>query len=156
MNVYLFQTHQAKFHHLKLALSSEPVLKLPDLRLPFVLRTDASNYGLGAVLLQYYKDCPHPVAYASRKLLDRETRYSTIERECLAVVFGIVKFDYYLRGTEFILEIDHKPLIYLERMKGKNDRLLRWALSLQAYRFRVVHIEGSNNLGDDLLSRSPL
>ena len=145
-----------RFHHLKLALSSDPVLKLPDLQLPFVLRTDASNHGLGAVLLQYHDGCPHPVAYVSRKLLDRERRYAVIERECLAIVFGVRKFDFYLRGKEFILEIDHKPLIYLERMKGNNDRLLRWALSLQAYRFRIVHIAGQDNLGADLLSRSPL
>ena len=81
----------------------------------------ASNYGLGAVLFQYHDDRPHLISYASRKLLDRERRYSTIERECLAIVFGIHRFDFYLRGEEFILEVDHKPLIYLEKFKGKND-----------------------------------
>ncbi|XP_076039591.1 uncharacterized protein LOC143024613 isoform X1 [Oratosquilla oratoria] len=78
-----------RFCHLKAAISSQPILRLPDPKLTFVLRTDASLYGLGAVLLQYHDECPHPVAYASRKLLDREKRYSTIERECLAVVFSI-------------------------------------------------------------------
>ncbi|XP_076036803.1 uncharacterized protein LOC143022466 [Oratosquilla oratoria] len=143
-----------RFCHLKAAISSQPILRLPDLKLTFVLRTDASLYGLGAVLLQYHDECPHPVAYASRKLLDREKRYSTIERECLAVVFSISRFDYYLRGKEFVLEVDHKPLLYLATFKGKNDRLLRWALALQAYKFRVVHIAGKDNLGADLLSRS--
>ena len=142
------------FHHLKAALSSQPVLKLPDPGATFVLRTDASLHGLGAVLLQYQKECPHPVAYASRKLLDREKRYSTIERECLAVVFAISRFDFYLRGKEFILEVDHKPLLHLATFKGENDRLLRWALALQTYKFRVVHIAGKDNLGADLLSRS--
>lgn len=141
------------FEHLKTALHSHPVLKLPDQTRPFVLRTDASNHGLGAVLLQYTKDYPHPVAYAGRKLLDRERRYSTIEKECLAVVFGIRHFDYYLRGKEFILEVDHKPLVYLTHFKGGNDRLLRWALCLQGYRFRIVHICGKNNVGADYLSR---
>ena len=143
-----------RFKHLKDTLVSPPVLRLPNPDLTFVLRTDASSRGIGAVLLQYYGECPHPVAYASRKLLDRETRYSTIERECLAVVFAINRFDFYLRGKEFILEVDHKPLLYLSTFKGKNDRLLRWALSLQAYKFRVVHIAGKDNLGADLLSRS--
>ena len=74
-----------RFYHLNAALSSQPVLKLPDPPETFVLRTDASLNGLGAVLLQ--DECPHPVAYASRKLLDREKRYSTIELECLAMIF---------------------------------------------------------------------
>ena len=145
---------QTCFNHLKFVLSSSPIRRLPDASLTFVLRTDASNKGLGAVLLQYHHGCSHPVAYASRKLLPRECRYSTIERECLAVVFGILRFDYYLRGREFILEIDHKPLIYLQNFKGKNDRLLRWALSLQAYKFRLVHVAGADNIGADLLSRA--
>ena len=145
---------RASFKHLKTALQSHPVLQLPDAHRPFVLRTDASNQGVGAVLLQYVKECPHPVAYASRKLLDRERNYSTIEKECLAVVFGIKHFDYYLRGKEFILEVDHKPLVYLTHFKGSNDRLLRWAICLQSYRFRIVHISGKDNIGADLLSRS--
>lgn len=118
---------------MKLALSSKPVLKLPELHLSLVLRTDASNQGLGAVPVQYQDGWPHPVAYVSRKLMERERRYEVTVRECIAIVFGIRRFDFYLRGKEFILEVDHKSLIYLERMKGKNGRLLRWALSLQAY-----------------------
>ena len=74
------------------------LLKLPDPFHPFVLRTDASSHSLGAVLLQYYEDRPHPVAYACRKVQERERRYSTIERVCLALVYGIQRFDYYLWG----------------------------------------------------------
>ncbi|XP_050708029.1 uncharacterized protein LOC126993204 [Eriocheir sinensis] len=107
----------SRFEQLKDALPSQPVLRLPNPALPFVLRTDASNFGLGAVLLHYYKDTPHPVWYASRKLLDRERRYFPIEREALAILFGISKFDFYLRGKEFILETDHKPLVYLHKSK---------------------------------------
>ena len=144
---------RSRFELLKQALSSSPVLRLPDASQTFVLRTDASNHGLGAVLLQYHENRPHPIAYASRKLLDRERRYSTIERECLAIVFGVNKFDFFLRGKEFFLEVDHKPLVYLEKFKGRNDRVLRWALGLQPYKYRVVHIAGSDNIGADLLSR---
>ena len=139
-------------HEIRLT-TSEPVLKLPIPTLPFVVRTDASNTSVGCVLLQYHDDVPHPIFYGSRKLLDREKRYSVIERECLAVVYGINKFKYYLLGSPFILEVDHKPLIYLNKFKGSNGRLMRWALSLQPYTFRLVHIPGANNLGADLLSR---
>jgi len=142
------------FEQLKAALASKSVLKLPDASHPFVLRTDSSDVGLGAVLLQYVDGHPFPVAYASRKLLDREKRYSTIEKEGLAIMFGIHRFRYYLMGQEFILEVDHKPLIYINKFKGSNNRLLRWSLSLQPYRFRLVHVAGRDNLGADLLSRS--
>jgi hypothetical protein len=108
---------QANFTKLKTILSNDPILKLPDVNRKFVLRTDASSEGVGAVLLQYYDDVPHPVAYASRKLLSAEKRYSTIERECLAIIYGIDKYKYYLVGQEFILEVDHKPLIYLNKLK---------------------------------------
>ena len=70
----------------------KPVLLLPRLDLPFVLQTDASSTGLGAVLLQEFEDSLHPVCFASSKLLDREKRESTIERECLAIVWAVHKF----------------------------------------------------------------
>ena len=143
-----------KFDKLKQALCSEPVLKLPDPNLTFILRTDASNTSLGAVLLQFLDNCPFPVAYASRKLLDRERKYSTIERVFLAIVFGIKRFEYYLLGKEFILEVDHKPLAYLNKAKATNDRLVRWSLNLQPFKFRLVHIAGEENVGADFLSRS--
>ncbi|KAK3887135.1 hypothetical protein Pcinc_008725 [Petrolisthes cinctipes] len=71
-----------------------------------------------------------------------------------ALVELLQEFDYYLRGKEFILEVDHKPLTYLQTSRGKNDRLLCWALNLQAYKFRVIHVAGEDNIGADLLSRS--
>lgn len=144
---------RSNFTKLKECLSIRPILKLPDPCNTFVLRTDASGTGIGAVLMQYTDDTPFPVAYASRKLLDREKNFSTIERECLAIVFGVSKFQYYLLGREFILEVDHKPLIYMHKLKGSNSRLMRWALALQPYRFRIVHIRGCDNLGSDFLSR---
>jgi len=130
-------------------------LAYPDKDREFVLRTDASLTGVGAVLLQYFDGEPHPVAYSSRKLSDSEVKYSTVERDLLAVVFGVEKFKFYLLGKAFILEVDHQPLVYLRRFKGSNPRLMRWALSLQAYEFRSVHIPGKDNVGADFLSRSP-
>ena len=114
-----------EFNNLKTMLANPPILTLPDIDKIFCLRSDASSTGLGAVLLQYYDEYPMPVAYASQKLLDRETRYSAIERECLGIVWGIQRFLYYLYGRKFILETDHKPLQYLESFKGSNSRLMR-------------------------------
>ena len=91
-------------------LSRKPVLLLPRLDLPFVLQTDASSTGLGAVLLQEFEDSLHPVCFASRKLLDREKRFSTIERECLAIVWAVHKFVRFLWGVRFVLQTDHRPL----------------------------------------------
>ena len=101
----------------------------------FSLRTDASDVGLGAVLLQYHNEISFPVRYASRKLQGAEKNYSTIEKECLAIVFAVQRFKFYLLGREFFLEVDHRPLIYLNKLKTSNPRLMRWALALQPFRF---------------------
>ena len=145
---------QEALERVQTVLSKEPVLRLPQLDQPFVLRTDASSTGLGAVLLQRADDKLHPVSYASRKLLDRETRYSTIERECLAIVWGIQKFVRYLHGRKFHLETDHRPLTFLKSASFKNGRVMRWALALQEYAFDVGPIKGDHNTLADLLSRA--
>lgn len=134
-------------------LCKRPILKLPDFDRTFILRTDASEDGIGAVLLQLENDEKLPVAYASRKLQGREQSYAVIEKECLAVVWGVQKFHQYLYGHEFLLETDHQPLTYLDKSKTENSRLMRWALLLQQYRFRIVTIKGSDNVGADYLSR---
>ena len=141
------------FTTLKQKLANPPVLHLPDLTQDFILRTDASNIGLGAVLLQTHQEERFPVAYASKKLLKREQAYSTIERECLAIVWAVKKFEPYLYGREFVLETDHHPLAYLNSVSPANGRLMRWILALQPYRFRIVAIRGSENVGADVLSR---
>ena len=129
-------------------------MRLPDFNKPFILRTDASKVALGAALFQAHPDGKFPVAYASRKLLPREARYSVIERECLAVVWALQKFQQYLYGKQFILETDHQPLIYLNKAKTDNSRLMRWALYLQSFDYTVSAIKGIENIGADYLSRS--
>lgn len=103
---------EAAFEELKTALSTRPVLKSPDVKRDFVLRTDASDTCIGAVLLQEHGGLLHPVSYASRQLLPRETRYSTVERECLAIVWDIEKFHIFLYGTSFVVQRDHQPRLY--------------------------------------------
>lgn len=141
------------FQTLKSVICNPPVLRLANLAQPFILQTDASSVGVGAILLQEEDSVKHPVAFASKKLLPREQNYSTIEREALAIVWGIQKFKNYLYGQHFILETDHHPLQYLSKAKFSNGRLMRWALALQPYRFTVRAIKGSQNVGADFLSR---
>ncbi|XP_078492084.1 uncharacterized protein LOC144747728 [Ciona intestinalis] len=141
------------FNTLKSKLSSKPILHLPDPSLGFILRTDASRDGIGAVLLQVHGGKHFPVSYASKKLSDAERRYSTIERECLAVVWGVKKFMMYLYGTKFVIQTDHQPLSFLQKTKFDNDRIMRWAMYLQNFDIRCEYIKGSDNVGADYLSR---
>ncbi|VDH94045.1 Hypothetical predicted protein [Mytilus galloprovincialis] len=145
--------HERAFSSLKNALVKAPVLKLPNFSQVFILQTDASDNGIGAILLQDEDNIRLPVSYASKKLKASERNYSTIEKECLAIVWAISKFQRYLYGKQFILETDHQPLIYLQKSKIANARLMRWSLLLQPYRFRIVAIKGKDNVGADFLSR---
>ena len=145
--------HQHAFDMLKEQLSIKTILKLADLSKPFVLRTDASEIGVGAVLLQDYGGMLFPVTYISKKLLPRECSYSVMEKECLAVVWAVNKLRMYLYGKEFILQTDHQSLTYLDKAKFTNQRVMRWSLALQPYRYRVEYIKGEDNLGTDMLSR---
>lgn len=146
--------HEDAFRNLKKALATGPILRTPDLSKSFVLRTDASSTCVGAVLMQEHEGTLHPVAYASKQLLPREVNYSTIERECLALVWAVKKFHLYLYGTHFKVQTDHQPLQYLNKAKQLNSRVLRWSLTLQEYSFTIEHIKGTENVGADYLSRA--
>ncbi|XP_053407213.1 uncharacterized protein LOC128559482 [Mercenaria mercenaria] len=147
------ESQEKAFQTLKASLMGPPILKLPDLDQTFILRVDASDLGLGSVLLQESDGEKLPVAYASRKLLPREQKYSVIEKECLAIVWAVAKFHRYLFGKDFVLETDHQPLTYLNKAKLSNSRLMRWALALQPYRISIRAIPGRENVGADYLSR---
>ena len=109
---------------------------------------------LFARLMQKHDEKLFPVCYASKKLSSAERNYSTIEKECLAVVWGIKRFHLYLYGVPFVLQTDHEPLKYMNSAKFANGRLMRWAMFLQSYTFRVEAIKGSENVGADYLSRA--
>lgn len=141
------------FDHLKRMLTTEPVLRLPDFDKTFIVSTDASDTGIGAILAQEHDDGRYPVVYLSRKLLPREQRFSVVEKECLALVWALNKLNAFLMGREFTVETDHAPLLYLNRAKSENGRLMRWSLLLSQYRFNVRAVKGSDNHGPDLLSR---
>ena len=147
------EPQERSFQTLKALLVKPPILQLPDFQKIFVLRTDASDRGIGGILMQDFDDLLHPVAYASRKLAPREQRYSVIEREALAIVWAIGKFEVYLFGRPFIIQTDHKPLTYIDRSKTLNKRIMRWSMLLQEYRYKVEAIPGKSNCGPDFLSR---
>ena len=135
-------------------MCSKPVLQSPDFSKLFILQTDASNRGVGAVLSQQDSDgTDHPVGYFSRKIFLREEAYSTVEKECLAIKLGIEAFKVYLLGRQFEIHTDHNALIWLDRLKENNQRLTCWSLSLQLYSFVVKHRKGQMNKNADALSR---
>ena len=98
---------------------------------PFVLRTDASGVAVAAVLLQENEGRLYSVDYASKMLSLAEAKYPIIEKECLAVVWGIRCFKLYLVGKRFMLQMDHKPLKYLKDAAYQNDRVFHWAMAVQ-------------------------
>ena len=93
------------------------------------------------------------MAHASKKPESAETNYSTLEKECLDIVWGITKFRLYLAGKPLILQTDHEPLAYTNKTKYQNDRIMREARSLQGYDYTVQDIPGKNNEAADYLSR---
>ncbi|KAL0155309.1 hypothetical protein M9458_049572, partial [Cirrhinus mrigala] len=141
------------FRNLKNRLCTRSVLQSPDFSQRFLVQVDASATGLGAVLAQGSTGEERPVVFLSRKLLPREQRYSTIEKECLAIKWALESFRYYLLGREFDLETDHRALSWINTMKDHNARVTRWYLSLQPFQFQVRHIPGKMNVVADYLSR---
>jgi len=113
------------FTSLKTALTTAPVLACPDFTKTFVLQTDASNIGLGAVLTQHYGENERVVAYASRTLNGAEQNYSVTEKECLAVLWGIRKMRAYLEEYRFVVVTDHQALKWLQKLDSPTGRLAR-------------------------------
>ena len=134
-------------------LKNDSVIHFADFTQPFVLVTDASEVGVGAVLLQKDGDKDCIVAVASQTLTPTEQRWSATEREAFAVVWGIEKFDYFLRARPFTILTDHRSLTYIDRTTFKNPKISRWQERLERYQFVVEYIEGDKNVFADLLSR---
>lgn len=152
-----WQEEQEKaFNTIKELLCTEPILQYPDFTKPFVLTTDASGYAIGGILSQGKIGEDLPIAYTSRVLNDGECKFSTTEKELLAIVYCVKHFRPYLYGKKFTLVTDHKPLIYINNMKDPTSRLARWRIILEDYEYDITYKAGKKNVNADALSRNPV
>lgn len=149
------------FRRCKQLLTKETVLELYDVKKEIQLTCDASAYGLGAVLSHVVNGVERPVAFASRSMSQAERNYAHIEKEALAIIFGVKKFHKYLYGRSFVIITDHQPLTIIFEARHHSSavaaaRVHRWAIFLSNYRFRIVHKPGAKISNADGLSRLPL
>ena len=141
------------FISLRDTLCTHSELTIPSPEDTFVLSTDASGSGIGAVLSVSRSGKYLPVAYFSKKLTGPEVNYAVTELECLAVIKAVEHFSHYLVGNHFVIKTDHKALESLRSSKRLNGRLARWALALQYLNFTVQYKPGHTHQDADGLSR---
>jgi hypothetical protein len=147
--------HQDAFENIKDELTRTPVLAYFDAKKNHVIQTDASEKGLGGVLLQD----DQPVMYISRALTPTEKGYSNIERELLSLVFGMERLHNFVYGGTTLVQTDHKPLesIFKKTVSETTPRLQRLMLRLHRYDIDVQYLKGQQNVIAEALSRvSPL
>lgn len=146
---------ETAFAELKGKLTTAPILRHFDPKLPLELHTDASDLGVGAALMQREEDRVLPVAYGSRRLSDAEKKYTTTEKECIAVVWATQYFRQFLWGQKFTIVVDHHALCWLDRNKDMSGRVGRWALKLMEFQYKIKHKQGRLHVVPDCLSRNP-
>jgi hypothetical protein len=147
--------YRKDFENFKLKLQEATAVYFPDYTKEWILRTDASEVGVGAVLLQiiYNKEEKHyqPIAFLSHKFSVQAKHWTTIEQEAFAIYYAVLKLSYYLIGKEFVLETDHNNLLWIEA--SMVPKVVRWRIYLQSFNFKIRHISGKRNLVADWLSR---
>ena len=147
---------QQAFERLKDLLTSPPVLAYPNFAAKFVLHTDASGEGLGAVLEQEQDGKLHPVAYASRSLTKSEKNYGVTELEALGVVWAVKHFRSYLIGHKCVIFTDHAPLKSMLAAKHPSGKLARWSQTLAEVNVEIQYRPGRKHSNADALSRAPI
>jgi RNase H-like domain found in reverse transcriptase/Chromo (CHRromatin Organisation MOdifier) domain len=138
------------------AIQSSVALHFPDYSLPWVIRSDSSDSAVGAVLFQIYTSSDQttihqPIGFASHKYSGSAINWDVYKKEAYALYYAVMQFSYYLRGKEFLLETDHRNLIWLE--SSQVPIVIRWRVLLQAFQFSIRHIPGKQNTVADWLSR---
>ncbi len=147
---------QEAFNTLKEKFSKFPIMRRPDFSKVFILHTDWSALGIGAIFGQLDEEGKeYVIAYASRSN-KAESNYSSYEGECFVVVWAVIHFRPYLYGTNFILYTDHQPIKWLMTNDKLTDKLARWALILQEYEFKVIHRHGITHQNTNTMSQKPL
>ena len=146
---------QEAFDGLKVALTEAPVMPYPDPSRPYVVDTDASSEGIGAVLSQEKDGKEHVVAYYSAKLSKPERNYCVTRKELLAVVKSLEHFHPYLYGAKFVVRTDHAALRWLKTMRRPEGQLARWLGKLEEYDNSMVHRSGRAHNNANSLSRRP-
>ena len=143
----------------KAMLCSSPVLAAPQFDRPFKLAVDASAQGCGAVLFQQGDDdYDHPVSFYSKKFNRHQLNYSTVEKEALGLIQALKYYEVYLKSSTqpILVYTDHNPLVFINRVKSSNQRVLRWSLLLQDFDLSIKHLPGAQNVIADALSRAPI
>ncbi|KZV27225.1 hypothetical protein F511_04678 [Dorcoceras hygrometricum] len=140
---------QGAFELLKKAISTAPVLRMPDFKQQFVIECDASGRGVGAVLTQDGR----PVAYFSKALASRSLSKSTYEKELMALVLAIQHWRPYLLGRKFLVMTDHRSLTSLMKQRVTTPDQQHWMRKLLGFEFEIRHKAGVNNGAADALSR---
>ena len=146
---------QLAFDSLKGLLTSGRVLAYPTREGKFVLDTDASDHGIGAVLSQFQDGVEKPIAFASRTLSKSERNYCVTRRELLAIVEFVKQHRHYLQGTRFCIRTDHAPLRFVVQAKDPEGQLARWIDYLSTFDFEIQYRPGQRHLNADALSRRP-
>jgi hypothetical protein len=155
VDVQWTEESQTAFYALRDALCSELVLALPNYEEPFILTTDASECGYGAVLEQMQGNENRIIAYYSKNYTKSQKNYATPEQELLAIVQAVEHFHTYLFGRKFKLFTDHEPLTWLTNKKKPHARMERWMIRLEYNELEVAHKPGKDNIVADMLSRIP-
>ncbi|XP_019435361.1 PREDICTED: uncharacterized protein LOC109341845, partial [Lupinus angustifolius] len=137
------------FKRLKEKLTHAPILRLPNFTKSFEIECDASNVGIGAVLMQD----GHPIAYFSEKLGGAALNYSTYDKELYALVRALQTWQHYLLPKEFVIHSDHESLKYLKGQGKLNKRHAKWVEFLEQFPYVVKHKKGKANVVADALSR---
>lgn len=146
----------AHFERFKEALQHAAELYFPDYSLQWIVRCDASLYGVGAVLFQEAADergalVHQPIAFSSKRFSKPATNWDTYKREAYAIYHAVDTFSYYLRGKHFLLETDHRNLCWIQASQA--PIVVRWRALLQSYSFLIRHIPGKENTVADWMSR---